>query len=204
VIEDTLMTVSEPPSEIEVSAPVAEREPAPEPLELVRQFVNTFDVESGREVFADAASVQAWFRERDLLGSGVRLKPADVRRVIELREAIRALLLANNGVPLESEAVDVLNAVAERTPLEARFDASGTIGVTGRSAGIDGALGQILAVVVQSVADDTWSRLKACRDHECHWAFYDHSRNRSGQWCVMAVCGNRNKARTYRKRQRGS
>jgi predicted RNA-binding Zn ribbon-like protein len=198
------MPVSEPPSEIEVSAPVAERDPAPEPLELVRQFVNTYDVASDAEVFADPASTTTWFREHDLLEPGVQLKPADVRRVLELREAIRALLLAHNGVPLEPDAVDLLNTVAERAPLEARFDASGTIGVTGRNAGIDGALGQILAVVVQAVADDTWSRLKVCRDDECHWAFYDHSRNRSGQWCVMAVCGNRNKARAYRKRQRGS
>ncbi|MGZ6979737.1 MAG: CGNR zinc finger domain-containing protein, partial [Acidimicrobiia bacterium] len=43
---------------------------------------------------------------------------------------------------------------------------------------------------------------KACRHDECQWAFYDRSRNRSGQWCVMAVCGNRNKARSYRERQR--
>ncbi|HEV2869799.1 MAG TPA: CGNR zinc finger domain-containing protein, partial [Actinomycetota bacterium] len=30
--------------------------------------------------------------------------------------------------------------------------------------------------------------------------FYDHSTNRSGTWCTMSVCGNRRKARAYRRR----
>jgi predicted RNA-binding Zn ribbon-like protein len=178
------------------------REPAPEPLEVVREFVNTYDVESGSEAFAGGAGVHDWFVEHELLAPSVRISPADRRRVIELREAIRALLLANNGEPLDPEAVSTLNAAAERAPLAAHFDPAGTIGVTGRRGGLDGALGQLMAVVLQAVADGSWSRLKACREHECQWAFYDRSRNRSGQWCVMAVCGNRNKARTYRSRQR--
>jgi predicted RNA-binding Zn ribbon-like protein len=180
------------------------RPPAPEPLETVREFVNTFDVESGIDELGDAAAVQSWFSQHDLIEPGTRLKPADQRRVVELREALRALLLANNGEPLDPDAVEVLNAVAQRSPLEARFEPTGTIGVTGRDGGVDGALGQLIAVVLQAVADGTWARLKACRDDECHWAFYDRSRNRSGQWCVMAVCGNRNKARTYRERKKTS
>ncbi|MGH2778535.1 MAG: CGNR zinc finger domain-containing protein, partial [Actinomycetota bacterium] len=31
-------------------------------------------------------------------------------------------------------------------------------------------------------------------------AFYDHSKNRSGKWCTMRVCGNRAKTRAYRER----
>lgn len=180
----------------------ANRPPAPEPLEVIRQFVNTLDIESDTDDLADPASVQAWFVARDLIDATTKVSPADQRRVVELREAMRALLLANNGEPLSTDAVEVLNAAAAASPLEARFDASGAIAVTGRDGGVDGALGHLMAVVVQAVADDTWPRLKACREDECQWAFYDQSRNRSGQWCVMAVCGNRNKARTYRERKR--
>ncbi|MGH3007295.1 MAG: CGNR zinc finger domain-containing protein, partial [Gaiellaceae bacterium] len=43
-------------------------------------------------------------------------------------------------------------------------------------------------------------RLKACRAEDCRWAFYDRARNRSRHWCSMAVCGNRTKARTFRRR----
>ncbi len=146
--------------------------------------------------------MKTWFVEHGLLDGRARITAAERRRVVELREALRCLLLANNGVPLEPGAVDVLNGFAGGAPLEARFDPTGTIGVTGHRGGFDGALGQLLAVVVQAVADGTWTRLKACREDECQWAFYDRSRNRSAQWCVMAVCGNRNKARSYRERQR--
>ncbi|MBW3563024.1 MAG: CGNR zinc finger domain-containing protein, partial [Actinobacteria bacterium] len=43
-------------------------------------------------------------------------------------------------------------------------------------------------------------RLKVCRSDTCRWAFYDSSRNRSGKWCDMAVCGNRTKVANYRER----
>ena len=53
-------------------------------------------------------------------------------------------------------------------------------------------------------ADGTWHRLKACADDGCRWAFYDHSKNRRGRWCSMAVCGNQHKARAYRERAKAS
>jgi predicted RNA-binding Zn ribbon-like protein len=183
---------------------MAEPAPAPPPLETVREFVNTWDIESDTDELSDPAATAMWLSDHDLLEPGTRLREPDRRRVLELREALRALLLANNGVPLRARDIDTLNDVAARAPLAARFDRSGTIAVSQHDDGVDGALGALLAIVVQSVADDTFSRLKVCREDECHWAFYDRSRNRSGQWCVMAVCGNRNKARTYRARRRTS
>jgi predicted RNA-binding Zn ribbon-like protein len=178
--------------------------PAPGALELVRGFVNSYDVESGGDAFgeADPVRIKAWFVEQDLADAHARVTAADARRVVAVREALRSLLLANNGEPLDEAAVAVLNDVAARSPLEAQFGNAGTITVTGRDGGVDGALGQLLAIVVQAVSDGTWSRLKACKAHDCEWAFYDQSRNRSGQWCVMAVCGNRSKARSYRDRKR--
>lgn len=177
---------------------------APGELELVRTFVNTADVETGDDLFgaADPKAVKAWMVEQDLLTGDARVTAADAKRVLDVREALRSLLLANNGEPLDGGAVTVLNDVAGRSPLEAQFGTEGTITVTARDEGVDGALGHLLAVVVQAVSDGTWSRLKACKAHDCEWAFYDKSRNRSGQWCVMAVCGNRSKARSYRGRKR--
>jgi predicted RNA-binding Zn ribbon-like protein len=58
----------------------------------------------------------------------------------------------------------------------------------------------VLAIVAEAMAEGTWSRLKACREHSCEWAFYDRSRNRSGVWCSMEGCGNRAKARAFRER----
>jgi hypothetical protein len=64
----------------------------------------------------------------------------------------------------------------------------------------DAALAAILGVVADAVARGTWSRLKACREPGCRWAYYDQSRNRSRAWCSMSICGNRAKARAFRRR----
>ncbi len=61
-------------------------------------------------------------------------------------------------------------------------------------------MGTLLIPVAESIADGSWQRAKACRASDCMWAFYDRSRNRSGTWCDMAVCGNRTKVRAYRAR----
>ena len=46
-------------------------------------------------------------------------------------------------------------------------------------------------------------RLKICPN--CEWLFLDKSKNRSRNWCDMAVCGNRAKARLhYRRRKEGA
>jgi predicted RNA-binding Zn ribbon-like protein len=58
------------------------------------------------------------------------------------------------------------------------------------------------SAIVEATIAGTWERLKVCRDDECRWAFYDHSKNARGAWCTMRVCGNRAKARAYRERQR--
>ena len=68
--------------------------------------------------------------------------------------------------------------------------------------GVDGALARLLAIVAAAVADGSWERLKACPREECEWAFYDKSKNRSGRWCKMESCGNIEKAKAFRERQR--
>ena len=45
----------------------------------------------------------------------------------------------------------------------------------------------------------TWPRLKGCA--QCEWVFFDRSKNRSGTWCSMTICGNRTKNRAYRRRR---
>ncbi|GGT04090.1 hypothetical protein GCM10010176_055360 [Nonomuraea spiralis] len=45
------------------------------------------------------------------------------------------------------------------------------------------------------------SRLKACANDECEWAFYHHSRSRTRRWCSMELCGNRAKQTRWRDRR---
>jgi predicted RNA-binding Zn ribbon-like protein len=175
---------------------------APDQLDQIRVFVNTFDLETSEEQLGDPDALSGWLRERGLLPDGdAALSDADVRQAQSLREALRKLLLAHNGAPLDPAAVDEVNAAAKSAELVVRFDEHGHAGLSPVRPGIDGALGRLLAIVYRAMADGTWERLKACRDDSCEWAFYDWSKNRSGAWCDMAVCGNRAKARAYRERR---
>jgi predicted RNA-binding Zn ribbon-like protein len=82
------------------------------------------------------------------------------------------------------------------------FDADGAPRLEPVASGLDRAVAELYAIIERAAVDGTWERLKVCGDHGCRWAFYDHSKNRSRSWCNMAVCGNRAKAREYRRRQR--
>jgi predicted RNA-binding Zn ribbon-like protein len=178
---------------------------APGELELVREFVNTLDIEQGTDDFDSADSLAVWLADHELAEADVRVTRADLRRATEVREALRAALFAHTaGTPPPADAAATLDDAACRAQLCLRFDDRGSASLQSSRGGVDGALGRLLAIVHSSIAAGTWQRLKACREHTCEWAFYDHTKNRSGTWCTMDVCGNRAKARAYRARARGT
>ncbi len=177
------------------------RPPAPGGLEVVRTFVNTVDREDGVEEMSSPGALAAWLHAHGLLPDAGRPSRTDLQRALAVREAVRELLLRNNGEATGAgEPTDVLEAAAARARFTLRFEGGNAQLVPG-AAGIDGALGRLLAIVHGAMADGSWSRLKACRAGTCQWAFYDHSRNGSATWCDMAVCGSREKMRSYRRRQ---
>jgi predicted RNA-binding Zn ribbon-like protein len=181
------------------------RQQAPGDLEQVRAFVNTLDIEQGTDAFSSPAALSQWLSERGLADAGVHVTAAQLRHAVGLREALRAILLAHGDAsPEPAEAWRTLDGEARRADLHARFDGRGAALLEPGTDGVEGALGHLLATVHAAIAQDSWRRLKACRLHTCEWAFYDHTKNRSGAWCDMAVCGNRAKARAYRERHVGS
>jgi predicted RNA-binding Zn ribbon-like protein len=163
-------------------------------LQLVADFVNTADLEAGTDELADATGLASWLSARGLwLGLPSAADAAEARAA---REALRDLMRANNGcgaTPAASAAT--LDAAARRAGVQVRFG-PGAI----RLAAPAGGIGAVLAAAGQAMADGSWQRLKACRSDSCRWAFVDSARNRSRQWCSMQVCGNREKARAYRRR----
>jgi predicted RNA-binding Zn ribbon-like protein len=177
---------------------------APEPLERVRRFVNTANPESGADHFETPASLAAWL-EREGYGRP-RVTERDRTRAVLLRAAVRELAIANHeggpeGDELHAaEANRLLDGLAGDLPLVVRFAPEPALVPT--SAGVDGVLSSLVATVHNAMVAGTWSRLKACRNSHCRWAFYDHSRNSSGAWCSELACGSRMKVRAYRARQR--
>jgi predicted RNA-binding Zn ribbon-like protein len=174
--------------------------PAPGELELVRAFINTWDADEDVESVPGPAELRDWLVEHDLLDAGARVTAAEHRHAIEVREALRAVLLANAGLDLDPSAAPVLDEAARRARLGVRFDPDGRVRTEPEAGGVAGALGRLLAIVAAAQDEGTWTRLKACLADDCQWAFYDRSRNRSAVWCDMRVCGNRQKVRSYRER----
>lgn len=184
---------------------ITEAEPekrAPEPLRLVQQFVNSADLERGEDQLETPEALADWLAERGLLARGTEVGAAEHRRAIDVREGLRAVLFAHNGGDPDPEAVERLERAAARAQLRACFPPDASPKLAPSCDGASGALARLLVIVTTAAADGTWSRLKACADSGCRWAFYDHSKNRSGRWCTMAVCGNQQKARSYRARRR--
>lgn len=188
---------------VPIATDAARRPPAPGRLELVRQFLNTFDVETGREDLAAPAQLATWLSERGLLRRGTMLAAADLATAIAFRESLRDVLEADAGHPDTRGSRATLDEIAARVPLRVRIG-SGPLLEPVSDRGVDAAIGPLLAIAYQASVDGTWSRLKVCRNDTCRWAFYDSSRNHSGAWCRMAICGNRMKGRAFRRRRRAT
>lgn len=148
------------------------------PSELVRDFLNTVDLEAERDELSSPAELALWLRERGLAGARDRASDDDLTTALSLREGIRAAL---GGRPAELPTLPLV-ATPELVPMES---------------GVRGALAAIAVALVRADRD----RLRVCASPTCQWAFVDSSKNRSRAWCSMKICGNRLKTRAYRTRR---
>lgn len=145
---------------------------------LVLAFLNTVDAEEGTDLLDDPVAWRHWVRDR---GIGVPGAPDQVRSA---RDALRIAVAGDADTGWSGEALGV------------RIEAGRPVLVPGD------AVAAVLAAATRLAVTGTWDRLKICPADDCRWAFYDRSRNRSRTWCSMQVCGNREKARTFRARSR--
>ena len=178
---------------------------APATLELVRALVNTLDVEASTDAISAPVDLERWLRHARLLAPDVRATARDVEHAGAVREALRSAMAANHdGTPVRPDAVGVLGSAAERARLMLSMTAEGGWVARARATGVDGALGALLVIVAEAMADGSWRRMKVCLNDGCRWAFYDLSRARSGKWCSMQICGNRAKQQVWRARHEQS
>lgn len=178
----------------------AEERAAPRDLALVQEFVNTNDIEAEREELEDAGALRSWLASRGLVDAGAFVGADEFERAVAVREAIRDLAEANHDAVSDPGAAERMNRVAGDARLVVRFDEGGAR-LEPQASGIDGAIGKLVAIVFTAMADGSWARFKVCRRDTCRWAFYDRSKNHSSSWCSMAVCGNKEKAKAYRRRR---
>jgi predicted RNA-binding Zn ribbon-like protein len=178
------------------------REQAPGRLALLQRFINTHnhDFPPDWDRIGTAAKARAWLREKELIAAADPLSGDDARRLRELREALRALVVAHQHGEPEPEAAALVRDASHRAPLLVGLDAHGHTALQAAEPGADGAVAILLGILHEAQLSGDWARMKGCR--QCEYAFYDRSKNRSAAWCSMSVCGNRTKNRTYYQRRR--
>ncbi|WP_018655133.1 CGNR zinc finger domain-containing protein [Actinomadura flavalba] len=165
---------------------------------LLRDFVNTRDVEVGSDELGGPRRLADWLAGRGLVPAGTPARDADLRLALDLREGLRAAMLAHHGT---GGAPAALDGVLAELPVRVALGGPAPT-LTAAGTGARAGLARVAAAVVESAADGTWPRLKVCPEATCAWAFLDTSKNRSRTWCSMRVCGNRTKTRAYRARRR--
>lgn len=176
---------------------------APLQLQVVQDFANTQDDDARSDSMDTPAKARAWLVERGLLAKSARLDADAYARVLSFRDALRCALIEREDGSVGTAVLARLNAAAASAPIALRFGEDGTPGFEAAGTGVDAAVARLMAVIATAAADGTWERLKICREGTCRWVFYDPSKNRSKHWCSMRVCGNRAKARAYRRRKAG-
>ena len=180
------------------------RPPAPAPLDLVQDFVNTEIPDWNRDDVATPAALGAWLEGRGLTRPGDDVDGELFVAARALRSALRELALANTlGVPPGADRRAAIDAALGAFPLVVRAGSEG-VGLAPAGTGAARGLGALVALVAEARVAGAWERLKACRQETCGWLFYDSSRNRSSSWCSMQVCGSREKSRAYRHRRAGA
>src|SRR5438045_6229278 len=133
---------------------------APGQLALVQALVNT-QYGQGRRAHVELTNpeqLRAWLVAHELLADGTPVTEGDVRRVFQLREALRSLLRANNETEIIASQVDVLNRLTSNAPLTVRFHHNGVPTLEPDITGVDGTLDRLVGMVFTAMVSCTWSR----------------------------------------------
>ncbi|CAL9543101.1 CGNR zinc finger domain-containing protein [Streptomyces sp. Tu 3180] len=169
---------------------MSERSPAPAGLALVESLVNTLDVGTDTDSLGTPEGRARFGVTED-----------ELPRARELRESLRAALLAHAGHP-PHRSVTPLGELLAGAPLVVTVDAAdGRAALAPAPEGSWPLLTRVAGAVAEALVAGTWTRLKACEATDCLWAYYDRSPAGRGRWCSMQVCGARAKMRRYRAKE---
>jgi hypothetical protein len=173
--------------------------PAPEKLEIIRNFINTWSIPNETREPTDFLNT-----EQDLLqfiktNNMQGITEFNVNEVKRFREDLRKTIEDQNGETilcwLDKYPVKATLIIDNILKTEYRADKEGHL------------INMLLSIIVEAVALNQWNRLKACPD--CRYAFYDHSKNGSKKWCGMyaenskgRACGTIDKVKRYRERSK--
>ena len=148
-----------------------------------------------------------WSREAGLIDARIagrllrraKREPSKASRVLDRALGLRAAVYATCTEPSEP-AWDVVAAEAHRAATAAVL-VRGDGWVIPRTAGLELPVLELARAAGALLASGKLQHVGRCPGKDCGWLFLDPRGRR--RWCVMAVCGNREKARRHARRSRG-
>jgi predicted RNA-binding Zn ribbon-like protein len=180
--------------------------PAPAGLALVQDLLNTRKIgPAGVDLLDTAALADSWLPDAVVAwaaDTGRSAGDCDWTGRLSTRELIGLRTLRSDVLQLI--AGKHLAATGERQlgKTELQVSATGDLRLEPTGTGWHRLAASIWLEVFLAQQNSDWVRLKVCRNPVCGSAFFDRSRNNSGVWHDVKVCGNAANLRASRARKR--
>ena len=173
---------------------------APSGVALVQDFLNTRAIEDHPDLLADPVLAQSWLTNAVRAWSTTRgdekrpltVTAADVTKLRALRATIAGLV---SGDVSDSPVIGSV-------PASFALSDSGDVRLEPAGSGWRWLASALWGEILLSQQTGTWKRLKQCHSPDCRSTFYDRSKNNSGVWHNVKVCGNAANLRASRARRR--
>ncbi|MBV8787796.1 MAG: CGNR zinc finger domain-containing protein [Mycobacterium sp.] len=171
---------------------------------MVQEFLNTVPSrDRDTDALADvklagdwcAAAVSQWAAFRNTDAGPPPLKADDLPKLRDLRHGIAKMV---SGGSLDRKQLSCVNSVYAAFA----FSHSGSFRIKPTGSGWRWLASALFIEIHLSQQDDSWRRIKQCREPSCETTFYDRSKNNSGAWCNAKTCGNAANLRASRARRR--
>lgn len=170
---------------------------APGRLEIIRDFLNTWEIPNDTRTPTDRLNTQK--DVEDFIFK--HFEDIHFSRDLEILHQFRKDL----RISIELNTTDSLNKWLTQYPIE--ISIVNPENIQYNSLNKQEFFSEILIIVIESIAQNQWKRLKSCPD--CRWVFYDNSRNASKRWCGMYAsepkgrsCGTIAKVKRHRKKNK--
>jgi hypothetical protein len=173
---------------------------APGGVALVQDFLNTIAIADYPDLLAEPVLAQTWVTNAVQAWSAIRgddvrppaLHAADVAKLLVLRATIAELISGDTEASRVIDSASACFGLSETG--EVRLEPVGR--------GWRWLASALWGEILLSQQTGSWPRLKQCHNPDCRSTFYDRSKNKSGVWHSVKVCGNAANLRASRARRR--
>ncbi|MCU1680665.1 MAG: hypothetical protein JWQ81_1404 [Amycolatopsis sp.] len=181
---------------------------APGSFALVQDLLNTLSAGKPRkdDLLAELDSARSWLdlalaewsQAVDRDAPEIDLDEPGREQLLAVRDQLHVLI----GGAQPTAELDGSVPVFDSADARLFVDADGLVRVEPSGTGWQRLVSLILIETLDAQRANQWRRLKACRNSRCGVTFFDRSKNNSGAWHDVRVCGNVANVRAHRARVR--